>query len=261
MMYVRTACASGICFSNPFTRSLHSRASLTIDPSVYLVADRKTLGCHGKPVMNDEEYFARIKLAVKGGVTCVQLRDKDRPVDTVRKAAMQLKQILDPEGIPLIIGNVGIGNVGIGNIGIALAVKAKGVYFENYSVEHKNCLYGIRSALGPLVNICIPLHNEFEAMEPEHEHADLFSVKVSSSNTTRPEDNRLLGLKGLRAVRSLTDRQLVAIGGITPDNLQSVIEELNPGDGVAMVGDLWRGDTYEIARKVRNAMKTFKGKA
>ncbi len=239
-------------FTHSFPRSLHTqtsrlhtpKTSCPIDLSLYLVADRKS-------VTSDEEFFSKVSRAVKGGVSCVQLRDHGRPTDAILKTARQLKHILAAEGVPLIINT---------RIDIALAVSAEGIYFEQY---HKSFLHSARFALTPQTSIGIPVHVPEEVLVAEHLAVNYLSVKIFPSKRTNPEDNQVWGLEGLEKLRSLTDHRIVAIGGITLENLAQVCQRLRlkedgTGDGVAMVGDLWRtDDTSEIAAKVRSVMQTF----
>ena len=79
--------------------------------NLYLVTDEKL--CLGKPLAEVVEQ------AVSGGVTAVQLREKDLNTRDFIRRAVQLKKILSPYHVPLIIND---------RIDIALAVNAEGIH-------------------------------------------------------------------------------------------------------------------------------------
>ena len=78
-----------------------------VDWSLYLVTDRRLAG--GRPL---EEVVAA---AVRGGVTAVQLREKECGTREFVALARRLKTVLEPLGVPLII-NDRVDRLGVGHI-------------------------------------------------------------------------------------------------------------------------------------------------
>src|SRR6267154_2384378 len=76
-----------------------AKERLPFDLSLYLVANR--------PSFQDEsQFFSKIMKSVKGGVSCVQLRDHKNDFATTLKTAARLKKMLQYEGIPLFINTL-----------------------------------------------------------------------------------------------------------------------------------------------------------
>jgi len=81
-----------------------------LDLSLYLVTDRQLAG--------QRDLADLIRKAIAGGVTVVQLREKDLPAREFYELALKIKQIIPP-GIPLIIDD---------RLDIALAAGADGLH-------------------------------------------------------------------------------------------------------------------------------------
>lgn len=100
--------------SVPLSRLHFPRKRLSCNLSLYLVANR--------PSFQDEHlFFSKIQEAVKGGVSCVQLRDHRSDYPTSLKIASRLKKILNK--VPLFINT-------LESIKLAQMIDAEGVYLE-----------------------------------------------------------------------------------------------------------------------------------
>lgn len=204
--------------------------------SLYLVADRKA-------IPTEEEFIEKVKSAVEGGVSCVQLRDLEREDAAIIKTARQLRELLKIRGIPLVINS---------NIGVAIASKASGVYIERGDLSPAE----IRRILPKQMTLGIPVSSPLEARAFNSPLVDYFSVKVFASKRTNPEGSSSLGLQGLKKIRRQCDHPIVAIGGITSENIGEVYSALDIGDGIAMAGDLLRGpDPYTLAKDLCHLLK------
>ena len=90
---------------------------------------------------NIHKYIEIIKEAVRGGVTMVQLRDKSRNIDQIRDIALELKRILDPLKIPLIINDY---------VELAKSIDADGVHIgqSDMKIESARNLLGSDKIIG-----------------------------------------------------------------------------------------------------------------
>jgi thiamine-phosphate pyrophosphorylase len=89
-------------------------------------------------------------------------------------------------------------------------------------------------------------HNEAQLRAAAAEPADYLALGPIFGTASKQNPDPIVGLDELRSLRPLTDRPLVAIGGITRANAQAV---LNAGaDSVAIIGDLFPDDGNLRAR-------------
>lgn len=236
--------ASPVCWSSVYMRRYSCQASkrLAFDLSLYLVADRKS-------VPNEEDFFSKIGQAVKGGVTCIQLRDHDQTYETSLRTALRLKKMLSDTSVSLMINN---------RLDVALEASAEGVYLERKDI----CYSEARRLLGPDRVIGMPVYTMSGVLEAEQRDVDYLSIKIFPSKKTNPGDIQVWGIKGLQEAREKSRHRFVAIGGIDLDNLESVCRFLHLGDckdGIAMVGDLWRADDPSaMAMRIRTIIEKVK---
>lgn len=200
--------------------------------SLYLVANR--------PSFQDEQlFFLKIREAVRGGVSCVQLRDHRTSYPANLKVANRLKEMLS--GVPLFINT-------LESIKVAQSVCAEGVYLEEGA-----CHFEVRRILGERIVIGIPVKTMDEVIAASQTNTvDYLSVKVSPSKKTSPKDDAVWGIEGLRKVRLLSPHRIVVIGGCNLDSAEATYRELRADDGVAMSGGLMdENDPYLTAQKIQ----------
>ncbi len=180
-----------------------------IDLSLYLVTDREL--CCG-------DFLETIHEAVKGGVTIVQLREKDCSTREFIELGIKVKEILSPYNVPLIIND---------RVDVAMAVDAEGVHLGQSDMPYQTA----RELLGEDKIIGLSLEN-LEQVEPANQLQGLDYVAVSPifSTPTKEDTAPEFGLNGARKVVELSHYPVVAIGGIHPHNLEQVM-----GSGVSGV--------------------------
>lgn len=185
------------------------------DYSLYLVTDRSlSLGRSTAEVVAE---------AIRGGVTCVQLREKSCSTREFVAEAKALEQLLRPLGIPLIIND---------RLDIAMAVGAEGVHLGQKDMM----LQDARRILGKDRIIGISVESVEDALEAAADGADYLGVSPVFGTPTKTDTAAPLGLKGLAAIRAAVDIPLVAIGGINSTNCALVIDA--GADGLAVVSAL-----------------------
>ena len=166
--------------------------------------------------------LAVVEAAVRGGATCVQLREKALDTRAFVERARALRAWLQPRGVPLIIND---------RLDVALACGADGVHVGQRDMPAEDVRRHMPHAL-------IGLSVETLAQLPAAERApvDYYGISPVFATGTKRDAAPALGLDGLRAIRARTDRPLVAIGGIHAANAAAVIAA--GADGLAVVSAL-----------------------
>jgi thiamine-phosphate pyrophosphorylase len=195
-----------------------------LDYSLYLVTDR---GLSRGRTTGDI-----VRKAVAGGVTCVQLREKDCPTREFMAEARLLKAILRPAGIPLIIND---------RLDVALAVGADGIHLGQQDMD----ITDARCLAGPELIIGISAESLEDALQAEAQGADYIGISPVFATATKSDAAMPLGLDGIRRIRAAVRLPLVAIGGITADNAAAVIAA--GANGVAVVSAIVAADSPQKA--------------
>ena len=183
-----------------------------IDYSLYLVTDRTlSLGRSTVEV---------VRAAIRGGVSCVQLREKGCSTREFMDEARLLKALLAGTGVPLFIND---------RLDVALAVGADGVHLgqNDLAIADARRLVGNRMIIG------ISAESVADAIRAEAEGADYIGASPVFTTPTKTDTASPLGLDGLRAIRRAVQLPLVAIGGINADNAAQVLRA--GADGLAVV--------------------------
>jgi len=190
-----------------------------VDYSLYLVTDRKL--ARGRPTLDI------VKAAVQGGVTCVQLREKECSTLDFIEQALTIKDFLKARAVPLIIND---------RMDVALAIEADGVHLGQTDMP----LATAKKIIGNSMIIGISAESLEDAVAAEKGGADYLGVSPIYATPTKNDTAPPLGLAGLRAVREAVKLPLVGIGGLNRDNAAAVIK--NGGDGVAVVSAIVAAD-------------------
>ena len=158
--------------------------------------------------------------AVRGGATMVQLREKDATTRAFVEQARALKAALAPLGVPLAIND---------RLDVALAVDADGLHVgqDDMPVE------AARRLMGPGKFIGLSITALDQVRRPDAAAADYLGVGPIYAQLTKSDAAPPLGPEGLRRLRGLTAKPVVAIGGLTPDNSAPVLAA--GADGLAVV--------------------------
>ena len=179
---------------------------------LYLVTDEKL--CLGR----DISYV--VKEAVKGGVTMVQLREKELATKDFLIRALQLKELLFKYNVPLIIND---------RVDIALAIKADGIHVGQNDMPYEY----VRKLIPKEMILGLSVETFDQAVEAENYDLDYLSVSPIFFTPTKTDLYSQWGIEGLRKLRSITKHKLIAIGGINSSNITEVIKA--GADGAAVV--------------------------
>ncbi|MBQ1964979.1 MAG: thiamine phosphate synthase [Tidjanibacter sp.] len=179
---------------------------------LYLVTDRPL--SLGRPI---EEIVIE---AVAGGVTMVQLREKDAPTGEFVALAKGLKALLAPLGVPLIIND---------RVDVALAADADGVHIGQSDMAYADA----RRLLGPDKIIGLSVENFHDLEVANGLDVDYIGISPVYGTPTKTDTAQPFGLEGLRRAVEMSAHPTVAIGGM---NAQTIGEVMQAGtNGVAVV--------------------------
>jgi thiamine-phosphate pyrophosphorylase len=199
-----------------------------VDWRLYLVTDRGL----ARPRPLEEVVLA----AVRGGVTVVQLREKDCGTREFVALARSLKAAL-PADVPLIVND---------RLDVALAVDADGVHLGQSDMDYDDA----RRLMGPDRLVGISVETMEQALAAEHLDADYLGVSPVFPTPTKTDTSDGWGIEGLRALRARSKHVLVAIGGINAANARAVFDA--GADGVAVVSAICAApDPEDAARQLR----------
>lgn len=199
------------------------------DLKLYLVTDRRFL--------NGRRLVDVVQEAVKGGVTMVQLREKDLDTRSFVEEAIELKNMLKPYGVPLIIND---------RIDVALASDADGVHIGQNDMEYSIA----RKLLGKDKIIGLSVENMEQIAEANHLGVDYIGISPVFSTPTKTDTSQPFGLEGLRRAVTLSVHPTVGIGGMNTETIGDVM--LCGADGVAVVSAIMASETpLESARLLK----------
>ena len=158
--------------------------------------------------------------AVRAGVRCVQLREKELSTREFVARARRLRGLLREHGVPLMIND---------RLDVALAAGADGVHVGQDDLEVADLRRHMPQAIiglsvGTLDELDRGLRQDVDYLSP----SPLFATR------NKPDAGAPLGLDGLRAMRARCTLPLVPIGGIDAGNAESVFEA--GADGIAVLG-------------------------
>jgi thiamine-phosphate pyrophosphorylase len=178
-----------------------------------------------------------VDAAVRGGVTVVQLREKDRPTREFLEIARRLRTRLDRSGIPLIVND---------RVDVALAAGAAGVHLGQDDLPVAEA----RRLLGPKAIIGLSVETPEQAAAAEAWDVSYLGVSPVFATPTKTDTKTPWGLEGLRRLRGLSRITLVAIGGVNASNASGVLAA--GADGLAVVSAVCAApDPERAARRLR----------
>lgn len=206
-------------------------------PRLYAILDGSTLRA------SEIDLFVAARQLRDAGISLVQYREKTASVPEILENARMLRTIFDGSGAILLL-----------NDWPEIAVKAEldGVHIGQTDAH----VAAARQSIGPNCLIGVSTHTPEQFQAALATDANYIAYGPIFSTQTKPDAESAVGIEGLKEVRKLSDRHLVAIGGISRERLGEV---LNAGaDSVALVGALYeRGRSIaENASRLLQAVET-----
>lgn len=179
----------------------------------------------------------QVEQALKGGVTCIQFRDKQLENDAFLQEAKKMKLLCEKYHVPLIIND---------HVDIAVRCGADGVHVGQKDMEAKE----VRKLVGEKMIIGVSARTVEQAIQAEQAGADYLGVGAVFGTSTKMDAEKI-SLERLKDICQAVKIPVVAIGGIQKDNFPELA-----GTGVAgaaLVSAIFSAqDIEEECRKLRN---------
>lgn len=201
---------------------------------LYAVTDRAWVG--------RQSLYEQVESALKGGATCVQLREKELDDEAFLDEAIRIRALCKQYGVPFFIND---------NVDIAVKCHADGIHVGQDDMEAGR----VREIVGDDMMIGVSVHSVEEALDAVKNGADCLGVGAVFSTSTK-SDADVLPMETLRDICAAVDIPVVAIGGIGKDNISSLAH--TGVDGVALVSAVFSAHDIEsecrLLRKLSEEM-------
>ncbi len=202
------------------------------DLLLYAVTDRRWLG--GRRLVD------RVEEALKGGVTFVQLREKDLDEERFLEEAREIKELCGRYQVPFVIND---------NVDIAQAVDADGVHVGQSDMEAGD----VRARLGQDKIIGVSAQTVEQALLAESRGADYLGVGAVFATGSKADASEV-DHETVKAICQAVHIPVIAIGGITRENVGALA-----GTGVcgaAVISAIFaQEDVEEETRKLKEAVR------
>ncbi len=203
---------------------------------LYAVTDRMWVG--------RQTLYEQVESALKGGVTCVQLREKELDEGEFLEEAIRIRRLCREYHVPFIIND---------NVEIAVKSGADGIHVG----QHDQKALEVRKQIGEKMILGVSAQTVEQAVEAEREGADYLGVGAVFSTSTKP-DASAVSKETLRAICKSVSVPVVAIGGISKKNMMELSG--SGADGVALVSAIFSADDIEReCRELRRLSEKMTG--
>lgn len=195
---------------------------------LYAVTDRAWTG--------EQTLYEQVEAALKGGVTCVQLREKELDETAFLQEAKDICALCRRYGVPFIVND---------NVDVAIACQADGIH-----VGQEDMAAGeVRRRVGDAMLLGVSVHTVEEARRAVRNGADYLGLGAVFPTSTKTDVDQMTN-ETLRAICDAVDVPVVAIGGINRGNLLKLSG--SGVDGVALVSAIFSAEDIEdTCRKLR----------
>jgi thiamine-phosphate pyrophosphorylase len=167
-----------------------------------------------------EEFARELRAA---GIRFLQYRDKEAADELLLERAAVLRRIFPSSDSCLILND---------RVPLVLPAGYDGVHVGQEDLSPLEA----RVMLGPGVVVGISTHGERQLLDAADSPVDYVAIGPVFATSSKQVPDPVVGLEGVRLARALTDKPLVAIGGISRVNCASVVEA--GADSVAVISDL-----------------------
>lgn len=190
---------------------------------VYAVTDRSWVG--------KQTLMEQVEDCLKGGATCVQLREKELDEASFLQEAIEMQALCKQYNVPFIIND---------NVDIAIACKADGIHVGQKDME-ASC---VREKIGPDMILGVSTRTVEQALLAEKNGADYLGVGAVFSTSTKLDADSV-NYDTVKAICEAVNIPVVAIGGISKANLMQLAG--SGVDGVAVVSAIFAAENVREA--------------
>lgn len=187
-------------------------------------------GITDENLLSKDRLVSTVELAIKGGVTCIQLRDKTHSDEELLKQALELKKVCEKYRVPLIIND---------RVDLAIRCHADGVHVGQEDMAVRD----VRKLVGETMIVGATAKTVEQALKAKDEGADYLGVGAVFPSPTK-ENAIGITKEQLKAIVEAVSIPVVAIGGITRENMGEL--EGTGIAGVAMVSAIWGAKDVEM---------------
>lgn len=188
---------------------------------LYAVTDRTWVG--------RQSLYEQVEAALKGGATCIQLREKELNETAFLAEAFEISKLCKAYGVPFFIND---------NVEIAVKCQADGIHVGQEDTDAAQ----VRRMVGEQMMIGVSVHSVSEALAAVEAGADCLGVGAMFSTSTKA-DADVLPVQTLRDICAAVDIPVVAIGGIGKHNIAALAG--TGVDGVALVSAIFSAADIE----------------
>lgn len=180
-------------------------------------------------LVSKQPLIEQVESALKGGITCLQLREKELDEASFLAEAIEIKKLCEKYHVPFIIND---------NVNVAIKCGADGVHVGQSDMEVSE----VRKLVGDNMIIGVSAHTVQEAKLAEAGGADYLGVGAIYQTTTK-QDATYVSLNELKRICNSVKIPVVAIGGMD----RNTISKLSGTgvDGVAIVSAIFAADDIE----------------
>jgi thiamine-phosphate pyrophosphorylase len=197
---------------------------------LYLVTDRQLCGARS---LEDV-----VLQALKGGITCVQLREKDVSTRFFVEEARKVKTLTAQFGVPLIIND---------RLDVALAAQADGIHIGQEDMPYKEA----RRFMGPKAIIGLSVEIWDDVVTAQDIDVNYLGVSPIFETPTKTDTKRSWGLEGLARIKVYSRHPLVGIGGLNATNAEAAV--MAGADCIAVVSAICAApDPLHASRELHN---------
>jgi thiamine-phosphate pyrophosphorylase len=173
--------------------------------------------------------YMQVEEALRGGATCIQLREKELDDDAFLKEAVLIKKLCGTYHVPFIVND---------SADIALRCGADGIHVGQKDMEAGS----VRGLVGEAMMLGVSVQTVEQAVLAERSGADYLGVGAVFPTSTKP-DADMVSRETLSAICAAVSIPVVAIGGIYKHN---IMELAGTGiDGVALVSAIFASPDIE----------------
>ncbi len=196
-------------------------------PRVYPILDTGTLARLEFPVIEAAEAL------LEGGAGILQMRHKDFWGREAFALAEQISKLCREAGVPFVVNDRAD----------YAAILGAGLHVGQDDLSPADA----RRVLGPDAMVGFSTHNPAQMSDAASEPVDYVAFGPVFPTVSKENPDPVAGLAGLREVRTLTSRPLVAIGGITLGNASQCFDA--GADSLAVIGDILSAVSFPLSAR------------
>jgi thiamine-phosphate pyrophosphorylase len=201
---------------------------LAVDFKLYLITDRK---------ITRTTLPAAVRLALRGGVRAIQVREKDLPVRELLSIAQELRRITREFNAKLFIND---------RVDVAVAIEADGVHLGHQSMPSE----AVRKIAGKRMLVGVSTHSLAEAVNAEETGADFITLGPIFVTPSKMQYGEPLGVESIRIIKKHIRIPVFGLGGIRNANIAQVMQA--GADGIAMISAIIAAEDIQRAAELMN---------